>query len=54
MKGISIHGVMHTIHMTLDMARLRGWIVDALIRNLAKYFGAIAQEVHRVVGTTWG
>ena len=38
MKGISLHEVVHTVHMTLHMAHLRGQVVDVLITDLAKYF----------------
>ena len=52
MKGISLHKVVRTVHMVLNMAR--GQIVDVLISNLAKYFDIIAQDVHPVVGSHLG
>ena len=54
MKGVSPHEVMRTVHMTLDMARLWGQVVDVLITDLAKYFDAITQDVHPVVGSHIG
>ena len=40
--------------MKLDMARLRGQVVDVLISDLAKCFDAIAQDVHPIVGNYVG
>ena len=54
MKGISLHEVVWTVHMALDMARLGGQTVDILIGNLAKYFDVIAQDVHPMVGSHVG
>ena len=42
MKGISFHKAVRTVHMTLDVARLRGQVVDMPTTDLAKYFDVIA------------
>ena len=42
MKGISLHKVVRTVNMALDMACLKGQIVDVLIGDGAKFFDAIA------------
>ena len=41
MKGISLHEVMCTVYMKLDMACLHRQVVDVLITDLAKYFAVI-------------
>ena len=48
MNSVAVHEVVHTVHMTLDMAHLRGQVVDVLITDLAKYFYIIARVVHPV------
>ena len=50
MKGIFLPDVVRTVHMTLDLVRLRGKVVGMLITNLAKYFDIIAQVHPMVIG----
>ena len=42
MRGVSLEEVVRTVHMKLDLARLRHRVVDVLITDLAKYFGVIS------------
>ena len=51
MKGISLHEVVCTVHMTLEIVRLCVQMVDELITDLAEYLDVIAQDVHPVVGS---
>ena len=54
MKGMSLQKVVRTVHMVLDLPRLRRQVVDVLITDLAKYFDVIAQDVHPVVSSHIG
>ena len=54
MRGISLQEVVRTVHMKLDLARLQNRIVDVLITDLAKFFDAIAQDIHPIVGARVG
>ena len=50
MRRISLQEVVRTVHMKLDLARLQNRIVDVLIKDLAKFFDVIAQDIHPIVG----
>ena len=54
MKGISLHEVVPTIHMTLDLAHLLKQVVDVLISDVAKCFDVIAHDMHPLVGSHIG
>ena len=54
MRGISLHEVVRTVHMKLDVARLQNRILDVLITDLAKFFDVIAQDIHPMVGARVG
>ena len=46
--------VVRTVHMKLDLARLRHRVVDVLIIDVAKFFDVIAQDFHPIVGARVG
>ena len=54
MRGVSLQEVVRPLHMKLDMARLHCRMVDVLVTDLAKFFDAIAQDVHPMVGARVG
>ena len=51
---MSLQEVVRTVHMKLDLARLRHRVVDVLITDLAKFFDVIPQDVHPIVGARVG
>ena len=54
MRGVSLQEVVRTVHMKLDLTRLQHWVVDVLVTDLAKFFDAITQDVHLIVGARVG
>ena len=51
---MSLQEVVRTVHIKLDPARLQRRVVDVLITDLAKFFDAIAQDPHLIVGARVG
>ena len=54
MRGVSLHEVVRTVHMRLDLARLLHRVVDVLITDLAKFFDIIGQDVLPIMGARVG
>ena len=54
MRGVSLREAVRTVHMKLDLAKLQRRVVDVLITDLVKFFDAIGQDVHPIVGARVG